>query len=118
MMPLADLVARWRADALVLHQHGCASLADLNERHADAVEAALRQVHDESLTLAEAARESGYSPDRLRHLVSEGAIPNAGRRGSPRLRRGDLPKKKRHASTFDAAEKARGLLRGDAGGAM
>ena len=46
-----------------------------------------------TLTLAEAALESGYSVDHLRHAVASGQIANAGRRGAPRIRRADLPKK-------------------------
>ncbi|HEU4630159.1 MAG TPA: hypothetical protein VFS08_10465, partial [Gemmatimonadaceae bacterium] len=48
---------------------------------------------NETLTLAEAALASGYSVDHLRHLVSSGAIANAGRKHAPRVRAGDLPRK-------------------------
>lgn len=55
------------------------------------VEEALRDRADERLTLAEALLRSGYSQDHLARLVREGRIPNSGRRGSPRIRAGDLP---------------------------
>jgi hypothetical protein len=55
------------------------------------VEATLRQLSDESLTLAEASRRSGYSPDHLGRLLREHRLPNAGRTGAPRIRAGDLP---------------------------
>lgn len=58
---------------------------------ASQVEHALRDRADEELTLAEASLRSGYSQDHLARLVREGRIPNAGRRGSPRIRAGDLP---------------------------
>lgn len=48
---------------------------------------------EEPLSLQEAAKESGYSVDRLQKLVASGAIPNAGRRGKPAIRRSDLPRK-------------------------
>jgi hypothetical protein len=48
---------------------------------------------DETLTLREAASESGYSQDHLARLVRAGAIPNAGRARSPRIRRANLPRK-------------------------
>lgn len=46
-----------------------------------------------SLSLAEAARRSGYSADHLGRLVRQGKIPNAGRPNAPRIRLSDLPRK-------------------------
>jgi hypothetical protein len=43
--------------------------------------------------LTEAARESGYSVEYLGRLVRHGMIPNPGKKGSPRIRRCDLPRK-------------------------
>lgn len=54
---------------------------------------ALQAAADKPLTLEEAAEESGYSKRRLRELVADGEIPNAGRKHVPRIRRGDLPRK-------------------------
>jgi hypothetical protein len=54
-------------------------------------EQALHDRTDERLTLAQASLRSGYSQDHLARLIREGRIPNAGRRGSPRIRAGDLP---------------------------
>jgi hypothetical protein len=45
----------------------------------------------EELTLTAASTLSGYSTDHLSRLLRDGAIPNAGRKGSPRIRRADLP---------------------------
>lgn len=53
--------------------------------------AALSAGQDELLTIAVAAVESRYSPQHLRALLAEGAIPNAGSKGRPRIRRADLP---------------------------
>jgi hypothetical protein len=47
----------------------------------------------ETLTLREAARESGYSEDHLARLVRSGVIPNAGRPRAPRVQRADVPRK-------------------------
>jgi hypothetical protein len=58
---------------------------------ASEIEEALRDRADERLTVAEASLRSGYSQDHLARLVRAGRIPNAGRRGSPRIRAGDLP---------------------------
>lgn len=111
MTPKALLVS-WREDAEKLEQYGQETLAKACRRHADELEAALRSAADEALSLAQAARESGYSPDRLRHLVTEGKIPNAGRKGSPRIKRGDLPSKGNvKRGRYDATAAACAVLR-------
>ncbi len=81
------------------------------EEAADELEAGLRHAADEILTLEEAAKASGYSPDDLRHLVAQGELPNAGRTGAPRVHRGDLAAKRsrRAASGYDPAADARTL---------
>jgi hypothetical protein len=48
---------------------------------------------DEVLTLTNAARESGYSAEHLRHLVASGQLANAGRKHAPRVKRSDLLRK-------------------------
>ena len=53
----------------------------------------LAPADDEVLSLRASAGESGYSVDRLQKLVADGSIPNAGRKGKPGIRRGDLPRK-------------------------
>lgn len=58
------------------------------------IEEAIRDSEDSVLTLAEASLRSGYSPDHLARLIREEKIPNAGRRGAPRVRAGDLPKRR------------------------
>ncbi|HKG95620.1 MAG TPA: hypothetical protein VKA84_27165 [Gemmatimonadaceae bacterium] len=57
---------------------------------ASLMECAIREGADERLSLSEAALRSGYSAEHLARLIREGRLPNAGRRGSPRLRAGDL----------------------------
>lgn len=84
---------RWRGDAALLRKYGHADTATLTEVCAAQIEAVVREADDDLLTLRAAARESGFSPDHLGRLLRQGRIPNAGRRGSPRIRRGDLPKK-------------------------
>lgn len=107
-----DLATSWRSDAETFDRYGDAKLAGVCRMHADALTAALRDVDDEVLDLATAHEESGYSVERLRHMVADELIPNAGRKGAPRIRRGDLPKKTRAPSTlsFDAASAARDIL--------
>lgn len=110
--PLEALAERWRADALLLERYGATEAAAACRRHADELEAGLRDEADALLTLDEAERESGYSRDRLRHLVAAGAVPNAGRKGAPLIRRADLPRKRgsRARADFDPDALASQLL--------
>lgn len=94
-MTPTELAQRWRRDAETFDRYGASQMAQVARTHADDLDAALRSVADDTLDLTTAARESGYSTDRLRHKVATGEIPNAGRKGAPRIRRGDLPMKKR-----------------------
>ncbi len=88
----------------------------------DELDAALKSVADEELTIAEAAAESGYSEEQLRRLVREEKLetqPRAGPRSHIRIRRRNLPKrpKKREsspstcASGYDPEEDARDIAR-------
>lgn len=111
-MTLTELAARWRtaADVLDLYEP---NLARVCRSHADEMDACIRQLDNDALSLADASKESGLSVDRLRHKVSAGELPNAGRKGKPLIRRGDLPvKRKPRNNAFDAAGAARGYLRG------
>jgi hypothetical protein len=110
-MTPTDLAMQWRADADTLARCHSPELARVYRDHADQLDAALRSLNDDVLDLATAARESGYSIDRLRHKVTAGEIPNAGRKGKPGIRRGDLPRKcgtKTHG--FDAELAAREIM--------
>ena len=72
-----------------------------------------RKWREEVLTIGEAAATSGYSVDHIRHQVAEGKIPNIGVKGSPRVRRGDLPLKsgpRGRTTGCDAAATARSIL--------
>lgn len=109
-----SLAERWRADAETLERYEDFRTGKVLRGCADDLEMAMRSVAGEALSLKEAARESGYSADRLGHMIAEGLIPNAGRKGSPRIRRGDLPRKNKTAGAFDPAAKARELVFGSA----
>jgi hypothetical protein len=109
----ARLPAEWRTRADELEPFA-APAAVAFRRAADELESALREAADTELTLTEAARESGYSDRRLRELIADGSIPQAGRKHAPRLRRGDLPKKakaKDAGAGYDARADAAALLR-------
>ena len=57
------------------------------------LERALQEQNNKLLNLQDAAQLSGYSPDSLGRMVRRGKIPNAGRRGAPKIRLKDLPRK-------------------------
>jgi hypothetical protein len=81
-----------RAKASELRQSfGDAARARALEWAAECIERALRDQADERLTIAQAALRSGYSQDHLSRLLRSGKLRNAGRRGAPRIRAGDLP---------------------------
>jgi len=94
---LADLVACWRADAEVLGRRGCLEAARLLGSCADELDQALVAGNDETLTLAEAARASGYTAAHLRHLIGQGKLRDRAETGPARVRRGDLPRKPGYA---------------------
>ncbi|MGH7688845.1 MAG: hypothetical protein ACREN3_04495 [Gemmatimonadaceae bacterium] len=61
----------------------------------------------ETLTLAEAAAETGYTRDHIARLIRTGTLPNAGRPRAPRVRRADLPRKPRSPSALVASSGGR-----------
>lgn len=83
---------RWRAHRDELARLGAlvdgAKLCD--QVLADAA-ALFRAEEQDTLTLTEAALESGYSAGHLGRLVRNKTIPNAGRPNAPKIRRADLP---------------------------
>ncbi|MBX6330911.1 MAG: hypothetical protein IRY91_03585 [Gemmatimonadaceae bacterium] len=83
----------WRARADQLRLVAADAQARSFELAAEELEHLLRTIADEVLTLAEAALRSGYSVDHLARLIRLGKLPNAGRRGAPRIRAADLPRR-------------------------
>ena len=90
----AELPDDWRTLAAQQRRLGADAQARILEFCADELAAALRRGGDELLSLARAAKESGYSVDHLSRLVREGTIPNSGRPSKPLIRRADLPVKR------------------------
>ena len=90
---VARLRNRWQEDAAILHRRGAAVHAAAIESCVQDLENEARTFSLESLTLQQAADESGYSYSALEKMVRCSRVPNAGSLGNPRIRRGDLPKK-------------------------
>jgi hypothetical protein len=90
-----DLPAVWRERAETLRTYGDPNSARLWDIAAVELERAMEVFGQETLSLTEAARESGFTADHLGGLVKRGKIANAGRTNAPRIRRIDLPPAKR-----------------------
>lgn len=88
----ADLIAAWQQRADYLHQFGDPNSARLWRTAAVELEHALA-FGAETLTLDDAAKVSGYSPDYIRKQIAAGDLTNAGRKNAPRVRRADLKAK-------------------------
>ncbi len=106
-----DLADGWAIEAASLERWGDDRGAAILRQCATELKAAARAHDDEEFTITAASAASGYSCDHLRALVASGEIPNAGRKGSPRIRRGDLPRKPGAASNgFDSGAEAQTII--------
>ena len=107
-----SLLDAWLKQAEALRHYGGDNLAVVIERCADELEATLRERDETTLTLTDAARESGYTREHLGRLVRDGKIPNAGRPGAPRIARRHLPRKHRDPESPSGPRLARERGRG------
>ena len=85
-----ELLDRWHSEAELFRRRGQPHLADLAESYATDLSAAVREFRLATLTLAEAAAETGLKYDTIQKKVANGEVANVGRRGAPRVRRCDL----------------------------
>lgn len=94
---LGEAMSKWRNRRDMIGQLGAMVPLDsvCDEVIADLVKIEQAQ-SDETLTLREAAQESGYSTDHLRRLIRDGTVPNAGRKHAPLVHCSDLPRKPGH----------------------
>ena len=91
-MKLDEFVTKWDAEAESLRRLGAqVDGARLIEAILDDLQSLSRSADSEALTLDEASRECGYSPEHLGKLLRVGTIPNAGRKNAPRILRRHLP---------------------------
>ena len=93
-MTVAELMTVWRdRQAEYASSAAMVSGAAMLSRMLQELEAALTGERSEELTISEASHVSGFSTEHLARLVRQGRIANVGRKGAPRVRRGDLPSK-------------------------
>ena len=102
---VACTVEAWMAEAALLRRRGQVAAAVLVESLAVELQERAERWLAEELTLSEAAENSGLSYSTLQHLVRAGELRDAGRRGRPRVSRGDLPhRRRRMVGVHDADE--------------
>jgi hypothetical protein len=99
-----ELVEIWRNEAKGLRRYGAEAQATTLEECARQLSAAIETHSLEALTLEDAAKESGYSYSAIQKMVANGELENVGRKGSPRVRRGGLPKKAQCSSSIGLAD--------------
>ena len=95
---VAAQVAAFRERAALLARYGAREGAESLTAAATELEEAFRHWWLEELSVTEAAREAGFSEERVRDLVREGRIERRsndkdGKGGQIRVRRCDLPRK-------------------------
>ena len=91
--PPGDLPGIWQQRAALLKEYGDPNSGRLWALAATELNQAFRVLGEETLSLVQAARESGYSADHLGALIRNGKLRNYGRKHAPRIRRADLPTK-------------------------
>lgn len=90
MVNVGRLATSWREEANVMERRGLEVPASLLRSCAADLEERMREWQLEELTLEEAAEEARVHYDTMRKMVARGEVPNAGKKGSPRVRRCDL----------------------------
>ncbi len=91
---LAALAERWQDEASGYERDRAMVEGHLLLRRlVDEMREAWHEDQREPVTVAEASALSGFSRSHLYHCIEDGTLPNAGRRGTPRIRRRDLPRK-------------------------
>jgi hypothetical protein len=86
-----ELLSRWTADEELLREYGANEAADAVRHCRHDLDAWWRERLLDKLTIAEAADYSGHAYDTIQRKLASGEIQNVGRKGSPKVRRCDLP---------------------------
>ncbi len=90
---VSRVTKRWLSEAETLHRRGADEQAVVLQSCANELTEEGRLFSLEALTLGRAAEESGFSYSALEKMVRDGTLPNVGKKGAPRVHRGDLPSK-------------------------
>jgi hypothetical protein len=101
-MMVSALPVHWRSRAAELERFAPAAAQAFRDA-ADQLDASLQSA-EESVTLKEASVLGGYSVDALQRMVAAGRIENAGRKGKPRIRIGQVPTKPGYAAALPKSQ--------------
>ena len=89
---------------MTLRRYGAVVQAEVVEMCTRELQSAITEWELQQLTLAEAVNESGYGYSALQKMVASGELENVGSKGTPRVRRRDLPKKPGSAAMTSLAD--------------
>ncbi len=84
------LAQKWRQEADQNERRGLKEVANFARSFADELDIYERERGLETLSLSQAAVESGRHPDTIARYIADGELENVGKKGSPLVRRGDL----------------------------
>jgi len=88
--PVTQLTNQWRNEAELLRRRGAADIATAVESCADELEAAEKEWQLESLSLNDAAAETGKTAGQLRRDVKNGKLARSNSDGPMKVRRCDV----------------------------
>lgn len=108
----AELVEIWRNEAMALRRRGAEGQAMAVESCAEDLEQSTKEYELEELTLKQAASESGYSYSALQKQVADGRLRSVGGKHRPRIKRQDLPKKRRASRVKSDSPDLAGIVLG------
>lgn len=93
--PIAELIETWlgHAEFACAYRYGDGWVTGTALRRcATELQAVVVAMHEETVSLKEGARRSGYSARQLSRFISEGRLKNLGSKARPKLAVRDLPR--------------------------
>jgi AraC-like DNA-binding protein len=88
---VSSVTETWSQRACEFDRHGQEAAAKVMRVLAAELTERCAQYLEELLTLQTAASESGFSREHLARLIRQGTLKNRGKKGAPRVSRGELP---------------------------
>ena len=87
---IEDFVKQWTSLAATLRAEFDERGAAITEKRARELQEWIAAKRDDTISVNEASAVSGFSTDHLRRQLGSGDLKNAGERGRPRIRRGEV----------------------------
>ena len=93
-MTREEIIARWRTRLTAFQEMHAQVDGEATARQVLADLEGMADVHEDApLSLTQASQEGGVSTRQLARLIEDGKLENVGRKGAPRVRRRDIPRK-------------------------